>query len=108
MVRAAMAFALYKKGHVPYLGRLIDFVDSDQLVPQIQGYFVELGPSVIPLAVVRLQEPYDDARRNLVAILGAVGDQSTVTVLTPFKADPNRDVAAAASTAIERIKMNSR
>ena len=28
MVRAAMAFALYKKGHVTYLGRLIDFADA--------------------------------------------------------------------------------
>ena len=79
MVRAAMAFALYKKGHVTYLGRLIDFIDSDRLAPQIQGYFMELGPTVIPLAVVRLQEPDADVRRNLVTILGAIGDQSTVT-----------------------------
>ena len=44
MVRAAMTFALYKKGHPNYLARLIDFMDSDRLMPQIYGYFVELGP----------------------------------------------------------------
>jgi len=108
MVRAAMAFALYKKGHVTFLGRLIDFTDSDRLAPQILGYFVELGPSVIAPAVVRLQESDVDVRRNLVTILGALGDQSTVTALTPFKADPNRDVATAATYAIERIKMTPR
>ena len=107
MVRVAMAFALYKKGHVTYLGRLMDFVDSDKLVPQIQGYFVELGSVAIPLAVVRLRESDVDVRRNLVTILGGIGDQETVTVLTPYKEDPNRDVAAAATSAIERIKMTS-
>jgi HEAT repeat protein len=108
MVRVAMAFALYKKGHVTYLGRLMDFVDSDRLAPQIQGYFVELGPTAIPLAIVRLREPDTDVRRNLVTILGAIGDQSTAMTLTPYKEDPDRGVAAAATSAIERIKMTSR
>ena len=57
MVRAAMTFALYKKGHPNYLGRLIDFMDSDRLMPQIYGYLVELGPSIVAPAVVRLKEP---------------------------------------------------
>ena len=108
MVRSAMAFALYKKGHITYLGRLLDFADSDKLTPQIQGYFVELGPSVIPLAVVRLRESDVATRRNLVTMLGGIGDLTTVTALTPYKEDPNRDVAAAATTAIERIKLTSR
>ena len=108
MVRAAMTFALYKKGRVTYLGRLIDFADGNKLAPQLQGYFIELGPSVIAPVVVRLQEPDGDVRRNLVTILGAVGDQSTVPALTPFKEDRDRDVATAATYAIERIKMTSR
>ena len=108
MVRAAMAFALYRKGHVGYLARLIDLMDSDQMLPQISGYFMEIGPSLVPDAVVRLQEPDPDVRRNLVAILGALGDQSTVPSLTPFKEDRNREVATAATFAIERIKMTPR
>jgi HEAT repeat protein len=108
MVRVAMAFALYKKGHVTYLGRLIDFTNTDQLTLQIQQYFVELGPSVVPLAITRLHEPDVDARRNLVAILGAIGDHATVTALMPLTEDRDRDVAAAATSAIERIKMNAR
>ena len=108
MLRAAMAVALYKQGHVTFLARLIDLTDADSLAPQLQGYFLELGPSVVPQIVVRLQEPDVDVRRNLVAILGAVGDQSTVAALTPFKADRDRDVATAATYAIERIKMTPR
>jgi HEAT repeat protein len=108
MVRAAMAFALYKKGHVSFLGRLIDFTDSDQLAPQLQGYFIELGSSVVHPVVIRLAEPDDDVRRHLVTILGAIGDQSTATVLAPLKADRNREVSAAATTAIERLKMTGR
>ncbi len=108
MVRAAMAFALYKQGHVTYLARLIDFANNDRVAPQLQGYFLELGPSVIPPLVVRLQEPDPDVRRNLVTILGALGDQSTVSTLTPLKDDRDRDVASAATSAIERIKMTPR
>jgi HEAT repeat protein len=107
MVRAAMSFALCKQGHVTFLARLIDLADSDALAPQLQGYFLELGPSVVPQLVVRLQEP-DDTRRNLMPILGAVGDQTTVAALTPYKTDPDRDVATAATYAIERIKMTPR
>ena len=108
MVRAAVAFALYKKGQVNYLSRLIDFARDDRLSPQLQGYFIELGPVVIADVVVRLQEPDPDTRRNLVMILGALGDQSTVTALTPYKDDPNQEVATAATSAIERIKMSGR
>ena len=39
MVRAAIAFALYKKGHVTFLGRLIDFADSDASGAAASGVF---------------------------------------------------------------------
>ena len=107
-VRAAMSFALYKQGHVTYLARLMDLANSDRLTPQLQGYFLELGPPVVSQLIVRLQEPDADLRRNLVVLLGALGDQSTVPALTPFKEDRNRDVASAAAYAIERIKMTPR
>jgi HEAT repeat protein len=108
MVRAAMAFALCKKGHVSFLGRLIDLSDADPLAPQLQEYFIDLGPSVVSTVVTHLQDPDADVRRNLLGILGAVGDQSTVTALTPYKEDRDRDVATAATYAIERIKMTGR
>jgi HEAT repeat protein len=62
----------------------------------------------VPPAVVRLKEPDVDVRRNLVSVLGAIGDQSTATALAPYKDDRSREVATAASYAIERIKMTAR
>jgi HEAT repeat protein len=84
---------------------MIDFMDHDQSAEQIQGYLLELGPSVVPYIVPRLQEPDEGVRGHLAEVLGALGNQSTVTVLTPLKNDANRDVANAATHAIERIKM---
>jgi HEAT repeat protein len=105
MVRAAMAFALLKKGHWQFLGRLVDFMDHERTALQVQVYFLELGPSVVAGILPRLQEPDESVRRHLAGVLGALGDQSTVTALTPLKQDPDRDVATAASRAIERIQM---
>jgi HEAT repeat protein len=105
MVRAAMAFALHRKGFANYLGRLIDFMDHERSAEQVQGYLLELGPSVVPYLVPRLQEPDEGVRAHLAEVLGALGNQSTVSVLTPLKDDSNRDVANAATHAIERIKM---
>jgi HEAT repeat protein len=107
-VRAAMAFALHKKGYANYLGRLIDFMDHDRSAVQIQGYLMEMGPSVVPQVVPRLQEPDEGVREHLAAVLGMLGDQSTVPALAPLKDDPHSDVAAAATHAIERIKMTQK
>lgn len=107
-VRAAMAFALQKNGHVNYLGRLIDFMDDDRTAKQVQGYLLELGHGVVPKVIPRLQEPDTGVREHLAAALGAIGDRTTIAALTPLKDDPDRDVAAAATHAIERIKMTQK
>jgi HEAT repeat protein len=108
MVRAAMAFALYKKGHVSYLERLVDFMDDERTAIQVQGYLLELGPPVVTLTAHRLKEPDEGVRRHLAHAFGALGDQSTIAALTPLKDDRDRGVAAAATRAIERIKMTQK
>jgi HEAT repeat protein len=104
MVRAAMAFALKKlgQGHVT---RLVDFLDSGRMAPQVQGYLLELGPSIVPELLPRLQEPDDTMRRALIEVIGALGDPSTIAALGPLLQDRNRDIVQAATHAIERIKM---
>ena len=48
MTRAAMTFAMEKLGQ-NYLNRLLDFVGSSRLAPQVQGLSPrELGPSIVP------------------------------------------------------------
>ena len=108
MARAAMAFALYKKGRRHLPRRLVDFLDSDELAPQIQDYLLELGPLRSPLARRRLQEPDATSARNLVTVLGAIGDQSTVAALEALQRGSDREVAARPTYAIERIKMTPR
>jgi len=107
-VRAAMIFALHKQGYANYLARLVDFMDNDDSAMQIQGYLLELGPGIVPGVVPRLQEPDEGVREHLAAVLGALGDQSTVPVLTRLKNDPDGDVARAATHAIERIGMTQK
>ena len=103
MVRAAMAFALQKLGR-NYLSRLVDFLNSDKMVPQIEGYLLELGPSIAGDLLPRLQEPEPSIRARVADVLGALGDSAALPALQAAAQDSNRDAAEAARRAIERIK----
>ena len=107
MARAAMTFAMQKLGQ-NYLARLVDFLNSSRLVPQVQSYLIELGPSIVPALTPRLQEPDPDVRAHVAEVLGALGDPSTVAVLDPLTKDRDRGVITAATQAIDRIKMNKK
>jgi HEAT repeat protein len=108
IVRAAMTYALHRQGYANYLARMVDFMYYDQPARQVQGYLMEIGNSVVPLVLPRLQDPDPGVRERLATVLGAIGDQSTAAVLTPLKQDSNREVASAATHAIERIKMTQK
>jgi len=103
MVRAAMAFALQKLGR-NYIPRLVESLDSDKTAPQIAGYLLELGPPVAPTLVSHLQDPSPAIRGNVATILGAIGNEASLTALQPLTSDKDRAVAQAATRAIERIK----
>lgn len=104
MVRVAMAFALKKQGQ-NYLGRMLDYVDHEQTAPQILAYLLELGPSIVPELLPRVQEPGSTSRRYLAQALGALGDAGTIPVLSPLLQDRDREVVETATHAITRIKM---
>ena len=104
-VRAAMAFALQKLGR-HYVTRLVDFLRSDDMVPQIQGYMLELGPGIEQALLPLLQEPDEVVRARVAEILGAIGGQASRSALQGLKGrDSNRDVTQAAQQALERIKL---
>jgi HEAT repeat protein len=106
MVRAAMAFALYKHGQ-NYLGRLLDYLHIDATGRQVQGYLLEVGAAAVPALLPGLLEPEEGARERLAEVLGAIGDASTIAALTPLLQDRDRDVQRAATDAIARIKMRT-
>ena len=105
IVRAAMTYALHRQGYANYLGRMVDFMYYPEPARQIQGYLLEMGGSIVPGVLPRLQDPDPGVRERLATVLGALGDQSTAAALTPLKRDSAREVASAATHAIERIKM---
>ena len=104
-VRAAMTWALHRQGHSNYLARMVDLMYYPEPARQIQGYLMEMGGSIVPGVLPRLQDPDPGVRERLATVLGAIGDQSTATALTPLKQDSTPEVASAATHAIERIKM---
>jgi HEAT repeat protein len=104
MARAAMAFALQKLGR-NYLPRLVEFMTSAKTAPQVGEYLLELGPAVAPLLLPHLQDPSGAMRANVALVLGAIGGDEALAALEPLTSDPVRDVARAASRAVERIKL---
>jgi HEAT repeat protein len=104
MARAAMAFALQKLGR-NYIPRLVEFMKSAKMAPQVGEYLMELGPPIAPLLVTHLQDPSGVIRGNAALVLGAIGGEDALTALEALTKDPDRDVARAASRAIERIKL---
>lgn len=104
-VRAAMAFSLQKLGR-HYIPRLVDFLSSDDVAPQVQAYLLELGPAIEQDLLPRLQEPDEVVRARVVAILGAIGGDASRTALQGLKGrDRDGDVAEAAQQALQRIKL---
>jgi HEAT repeat protein len=104
MVRAAAAFALQRFGRAEH-GRLAQFLASDDLAPQIAGYFLELGPSSTVGLIPSLKDANPSVRGNAAVVLGAIGTANHIAVLQPLLHDRNRDVVRAAERAIQRIKM---
>lgn len=102
MVRLATAFALQKLGR-NYAARLVDLMSSPKVRAQGQEYVIELGPSMTPTVVPRIQEPDPDVREALIDVLGVIGNESTLPVLQAATKDGDASVAAAAKRAVARI-----
>jgi HEAT repeat protein len=104
-VRAAMAFALQKVGYT-YVARLVDFMTSEKIAPQIAGYLLELGPSIVPSLLSHLQDPSPAIRANVAEVLGALGSPAAESALQPITQDKDRQVAEAATRSLQQLKMS--
>jgi HEAT repeat protein len=104
-VRAAMAFSLQKLGR-HYVSRLVDFLRSDDVAAQVEGYLLELGPAIEPDLLPLLMEPDDVIRARIAQVLGAIGGDASRAALQGLKGrDRDGDVAEAAQQALQRIKL---
>ena len=106
VVRVAMAFALQKLGQ-NYAQRMVDAMTSWRVIPQVQDYLLELGPSVVPAILPFLQEPEPSIRLAIADVLGFIGGDAAVAPLQAATQDRDPDVAAAAKRALERLKLGA-
>lgn len=104
MVRAAAAFALQKLG-TNAIARLVEPLDSSDRAPQIAGYFLELGESVVGELLPHLTHRDEAVRGNVALIVGGIGTSAQISALEPLLQDRNGDVRRAAERAIQRIKV---
>jgi HEAT repeat protein len=104
MVRIAAAFALQKLGR-SYAGRIVDLMASPKVSDQGEEYLVELGPSVAPMLLSRLQEPDADVRESVADVLGAIGGPDAVPALQAVTAkEPKTGAGNAAKRAVAKIQ----
>jgi HEAT repeat protein len=103
MVRLAAAFALQKLGR-NYAARVADMMTSSKVTAQGQEYLIELGPSIAPALLPRLQDPDPDLREALVDVVGIIGDASNLPALEAATKDRDDSVVSAAKRAIARLQ----
>jgi HEAT repeat protein len=104
MVRAAAAFAGLRSGQ-DSTARLLEYLVNDATALQVQGYMLEIGPSILPGLLPALKDPDDDARARAAEIVGALGGPGEIAALEPLTRDRDRDAAETADIAIARIRM---
>ena len=103
MVRLATAFALQKLGR-NYAARIVDLMASPKVTAQGQEYLLELGPSMVPTLIPRLQDPDAEMREAVADVLGVIGDATTLPALDAATKDRDASVAAAAKRAVARLR----
>ena len=105
MARAAMAYALQKRGR-NYVPRLIEFLDDTDTMVQVQEYLIDLGPAIEKELIPSLQEPDAAIRAAVADVLGEIGGEASRSALQNLK-DRDKDVVEAAQRAVERISMRA-
>lgn len=104
VARAALTFAAQKLGRnvVP---RLVEFLTDRRTALQAQGYLFELGPAIERELLPSLQEPDEGIRAAVAEVLGELGGEASLAALQARLTDRDKEVVAAATRAIERIRM---
>ena len=103
----AQSFALYRLGRKEFMEKLLMGLAERMYHQQATAYLVEMGAPVIPDLVRNLNHENSSVREKLCAVLGLIGDSSTIEQLKPLLRDSNPSVASEAALAIRRLGANS-
>jgi HEAT repeat protein len=105
--QVAQSFALYRLGRKEFMEKLLMGLAERMYHQQATAYLVEMGAPVIPDLVRNLNHENSIVREKLCAVLGLIGDSSTIEQLKPLLRDSNPSVASEAALAIRRLGANS-
>jgi HEAT repeat protein len=99
--RLAEHWALYRMGSRPNIQFIVNKLDTDQ-AEQAREYLMEV---VSPADLYPyLQSSNKTVRREVIAILGRIGNQETIRELEPIARSSGAETANAATLAIKRIE----
>lgn len=103
-LRLAYSFALVRLGDHDFLDSIVLGLTSATAGKRCRDYLLEVGPSVLSDIYPYLNDQDANIRAELCYIVGAMGDEASITWLEPLVKDPSPKVADRANRAIERLR----
>jgi len=103
----AQSFAIYRLGRREFMDRLVSGLGERMYHEQAMAYLLELGTPVVSELVRHLNHENAVVREKLCAVLGLIGDSTTIEQLKPMLRDSNAAVASEAALAIRRLGARS-
>ncbi len=103
-LRLAYSFALVRLGDHDFLDSIVLGLTSATAGKRCRDYLLEVGPSALSDLYPYLNDQDANIRAELCDIIGAIGDEASITWLDPLVKDPSPKVADRANRAIERLR----
>jgi HEAT repeat protein len=103
-LRLAYSFALTLLGDRAFLDTIILGLPSRTLGTRCRDYVLEMGKGILPDLYAYLNDPDAEIRARLCDIIGAIGDEESLSRLQALVNDPSAKVADRANRAVERLK----
>jgi len=105
-LRLAYSFALVRLGDHDFLDSIVLGLTSTTAGKRCRDYLLEVGPSVLSDIYPYLNDQDANIRAELCDIIGAMGDEASITWLDPLVKDPSPKVADRANRATERLRLH--
>ena len=106
-ILTAQAWALYRLGRKEFLISVVEALGSRRTNEDAKQYLLESRTDEVPDLFTHLTHADPNVREALAEILGLLGDVRAVPALRELTRDPNEQVAALASQALQRIAKRS-
>jgi HEAT repeat protein len=106
-ILTAQAWALYRLGRKEFLISVVEALGSRRTNEDAKQYLLESRTDEVPDLITHLTHADPNVREALAEILGLLGDARAVPALRELTRDPNEQVAALASQALQRIAKRS-